>query len=62
MIQKRKTKKVGLAKGLPVPRLKKKKRVHCKFCQKLVLLDEAHRHDGGWVGPECWDERLRPTS
>ena len=33
----------------------------CKFCQILVLLDEAHRHDDGWVCAGCWDERLRNT-
>jgi hypothetical protein len=34
----------------------------CKFCKDEVLLETAHRHDGGWVGESCcWDERLRMT-
>ncbi|MFJ9381847.1 hypothetical protein [Streptomyces sp. NPDC101455] len=34
----------------------------CKMCWKAILLDTAHRHDNGWVGACCWDERLRMTS
>ncbi len=33
--------------------------VYCKFCGKEA--EDAHRHDGGWVGACCWDERLRAT-
>jgi peroxiredoxin family protein len=35
--------------------------VMCKLCQKQVPARTAHRHDGGYVGDECWDERLRST-
>jgi hypothetical protein len=35
--------------------------VYCKFCHGAVTEIGAHRHDGGWVGECCWDERLRAT-
>jgi hypothetical protein len=35
--------------------------VSCKFCHKPVDALTAHAHDGGWVGDECWDERLSTT-
>lgn len=35
--------------------------VTCKLCQKETPLAEAHRHQGGYVGECCWDERLRTT-
>lgn len=35
--------------------------VTCKFCGHEATERQAHRHDGGWVGPCCWDERLRAT-
>ena len=35
--------------------------VQCKFCLNSVPVDTAHRHDGGWVGECCWDEKLRCT-
>lgn len=34
----------------------------CKICRKEILLATAHRHDNGWVGSCCWDERLRMTA
>ncbi|MBD3004605.1 hypothetical protein [Streptomyces sp. 5-10] len=34
----------------------------CKMCRKEILLATAHRHDNGWVGTCCWDERLRMTA
>jgi hypothetical protein len=52
MMQKRRSKRVGLKKMGPLPK-KKSKKVHCKFCHVLVPLERARRHDGGWVGPEC---------
>ena len=33
----------------------------CKFCGKMAPLETAHRHDGGYVGECCWDERLKAT-
>jgi hypothetical protein len=60
MIQKRKTRSRNLSKTTSLKR--KRKKVHCKFCHLLVPIERAHRHENGWVGPECWDERLRPTS
>jgi hypothetical protein len=33
----------------------------CTFCGQPVLADTAHRHNHGWVGSCCWDERLRAT-
>jgi hypothetical protein len=33
--------------------------VRCKFCGKPC--EDAYRHQGGWVGACCWDERLRAT-
>lgn len=35
--------------------------VNCKLCGEPTRLGTAHRHDGGYVGEECWDERLRST-
>jgi len=35
--------------------------VTCKFCGHESHERQAHRHEGGWVGPCCWDERLRAT-
>ncbi len=60
MVQKRGSKRVRLRKLGPSLQ-KKSKKVHCKFCHDLVPIEGAHRHDGGWVGPECWDDRLRST-
>jgi len=37
------------------------KTVYCKFCHGAVSAAGAHRHDGGYVGECCWDERLRTT-
>ncbi|MFE1476478.1 hypothetical protein ACFW6N_21830 [Streptomyces cyaneofuscatus] len=34
----------------------------CKMCQKEILVATARRHDKGWVGTCCWDERLRMTA
>jgi hypothetical protein len=34
----------------------------CKMCRKEIFLATAHRHDHGWVGTCCWDERLRMTA
>ncbi|MEU3499902.1 hypothetical protein ABZ726_03720 [Streptomyces hundungensis] len=34
----------------------------CKMCRQEVLLATAHRHDNGWVGTCCWDDRLRMTA
>ncbi|MER0477419.1 hypothetical protein ABR737_03440 [Streptomyces sp. Edi2] len=34
----------------------------CKMCRKEILVATAHRHDSGWVGTCCWDERLRMTA
>ncbi|ATM24545.1 hypothetical protein SMD44_p10046 (plasmid) [Streptomyces alboflavus] len=34
----------------------------CKFCREAVLPARAYRHDNGWVGSCCWDERLRMTA
>ncbi|MGW1615671.1 hypothetical protein ACWCQZ_40730 [Streptomyces sp. NPDC002285] len=32
------------------------------FCRRDVMLANAHRHTGGWVGDTCcWDEQLRST-
>jgi hypothetical protein len=36
--------------------------VACIFCHKQVTTDVAHLHQGKWVGPCCWDERLRTTA
>ena len=36
-------------------------KVSCIFCHKQVPINEAHLHQGNWVGPCCWDERLRTT-
>ena len=33
----------------------------CKMCRKEILLAAAQRHDSGWVGSCCWDDRLRMT-
>lgn len=35
--------------------------VACKFCGHEAHAHQAHRHEGGWVGPCCWEERLRAT-
>lgn len=37
-------------------------RVTCIFCHNQVSTSEAHLHQGKWVGPCCWDERLRTTA
>lgn len=36
--------------------------VTCIFCHRQVPTDDAHLHQGKWVGPCCWDERLRTTA
>jgi hypothetical protein len=36
--------------------------VTCIFCLSQVPTAEAHLHQGKWVGPCCWDERLRTTA
>lgn len=33
----------------------------CKFCKQLTSSEEAYLHQGTWVCPDCWDERLRVT-
>ena len=33
----------------------------CKFCGREAHVLQSHLHQGGWVGPCCWDERLRTT-
>jgi hypothetical protein len=36
----------------------------CKFCGldgPGFSPEDFHYHDGGWVCPNCWDERLRET-
>lgn len=35
--------------------------VECKFCHNQVHADDAHLHQGSWVGVCCWDERLKMT-
>ncbi len=35
--------------------------VSCTFCLTPVFLDIARRHDNGYVGSCCWDERLRAS-
>lgn len=35
--------------------------VPCKFCCQPVVTTDAYRHNCGWVGECCWDERLRST-
>ena len=35
--------------------------IHCKFCGREAYVPRCHAHQGGWVGPCCWDERLRTT-
>ena len=35
--------------------------VACKLCGRDVHERQAHRHDSGWIGPCCWDERLCAT-
>jgi len=37
-------------------------RVTCVFCHNQVSTNDAHLHQGKWVGPCCWDERLRTTA
>jgi hypothetical protein len=44
-----------------VKKLMETRTVYCKFCHEAVSEVGAHRHDGGWVGDCCWDERLRST-
>ena len=34
---------------------------YCKCCTKKIDLDDAHLHQGEYVGECCWDERLRTT-
>lgn len=36
-------------------------RVHCKFCDTPFSAQEGHIHQGSYVGPCCWDERLVST-
>ena len=49
---------VGKAKHLD----KLKHQVKCYLCEKIVPLDTAHRHQGGYIGDKCcWDERLKST-
>jgi recombinational DNA repair protein (RecF pathway) len=33
----------------------------CKFCDTQYFPVSMHRHDGGYVCENCWDERLRVT-
>ena len=35
--------------------------VPCTLCSSEVHLRQAHHHSMGWIGPCCWDERLRAT-
>ena len=35
--------------------------VPCKFCYEFGPTEEAHLHQGDYVGECCWDERLRMT-
>lgn len=36
--------------------------VKCKRCKELCNADQAHLHQGEWIGDECcWDERLRAS-
>ena len=35
--------------------------VTCKFCGKEIYPLDAHKHDTGYVGDCCWNERLRIT-
>lgn len=35
--------------------------ITCSFCRKPVDPEAAHRHQGVYVGPCCWDERLRAS-
>jgi len=35
--------------------------VTCKFCGHEAHQRQAHRHDGAWVGPCCWDDQLHAT-
>jgi hypothetical protein len=36
-------------------------KVDCKFCNGRPYAVEAHYHDGGYVCPDCWDDRLKAT-
>jgi hypothetical protein len=36
--------------------------VTCKFCEEQVPASTAYRHDGGYVGECCWDDRLNATA
>jgi hypothetical protein len=36
--------------------------VTCKFCREQVPARTAYRHDGGYVGECCWDDRLNATA
>lgn len=33
----------------------------CKLCGREAHVHLSHLHQGGWVGPCCWDDRLRTT-
>lgn len=33
----------------------------CKFCKEERAIRDMHRHDSGYVCPECWDDRLKNT-
>ena len=36
--------------------------ITCKLCKELCNADQAHLHQGEWIGDECcWDERLRAS-
>lgn len=35
--------------------------VSCKFCELPADVRQSHLHQDAWVGPCCWDERLRTT-
>ena len=35
--------------------------VVCKFCEKRLDRDLCRKHDGGYVCPNCWDDRLKIT-
>ncbi|NUU26414.1 MAG: hypothetical protein HOV68_33660 [Streptomycetaceae bacterium] len=34
----------------------------CKVCRNAILRSTAYRHDHGWVGSCCWDDRLHSTA
>lgn len=34
---------------------------NCKFCDEEYPLPDMHLHQGQFVGPCCWDDRLKVT-